>query len=190
MKKGKILQLVGLILVLCSLSILGFGLMHNRITGQKNQQIAARLQALMPPRTPGFQEQRTELSMPALSLDGKDYIALLEVPAFGVSLPVRSTWGSLESQNCPSRFCGTVYDGSLVIGGSGKAGHLDFVSRIGLGDTVKVAAMDGTEFTYRVTEICRSKRASQTVLLNENAHLTLFAWNPNTLEYIIVRCAT
>lgn len=188
MKKAKLLRLTGLILVLCSLAILAFGLVHNEISQRKNRQLATRIQKLLPPRMPGTQDSLTETAMPVLSLDGKDYIALLEVPAFGICLPVRSSWSVLGSQSCPSRFSGTVYDGTLVIGGSGKAGHLDFLSRMGLGDTVTVTGMDGTEFTYRVTDILRAKHAPQTLLMDGKTQLTLFAWNPSTLQYIILRC--
>ena len=188
MKKARVLRLAGLMLVLCSLMILAFGLIHNHITQKKNQQLATRIQALLPPRLPGTQETLTDMAMPVLPLDGADYIALLEVPSFGVALPIRSHWDTWSSQSCPSRFSGTVYNGTLVIGGSGKAGHLDFLGRIELGDTVKVTAMDGTVFSYRVTQIRRAQHASQELLMDESAQLTLFARNPNSLEYIIVRC--
>lgn len=188
MNKNKLLRCIGLILVVISLAVLLAGRLQNRGSRQENQRVAQQIEAILPPRFPGTQEELTIMDMPVLSLQGQDYIALLEVPALDVKLPVRSTWSSRGAQRCPSRFSGTVYDGTLVIGGSSQPGHLDFIAQLMLGDTITVTAMDGSQFRYRVTQITRVRSTPADLLMEEGWDLTLFARDSGTLDYILIRC--
>jgi hypothetical protein len=190
MKKRRFLKWIGLGMIACSLVLILIGVLFSKNAREENREHAAQLKSLLQPRVPGVTDQFTAMDMPVLQLDGRDYVALLEVPAFSVALPVRSTWGTLASQACPSRFSGTVYDSTLVIGGSDRQGHLDFLSAIENGDLVLVTDMTGAQFTYRVSRITHSRTASAQMLLQDNADLTLFAWDSTSLEYVIVRCVS
>ena len=188
MKKIKRLQLFGLILLSCGI----LALLGNFLVGQwaetENEKALEQMASILPPATPGVVDQYSDMEMPSLELNGKDYIALLEVPKYGAQLPVRSQWNSVAAGNCPSRFYGTVYDGSLIIGGSGREGQLDFLGWIENGDTILITDMTGAQYAYRVTKIFRTSSAGQEMLMDETSDLTLFAWNNMGLEYIVVRC--
>ena len=189
MKKFKPLQIVGFGLILCGLVALLGNFLLGQWSQEENKKVLAQMQTILPPATPGATDQYSSMEMPSLQLCGNDYVALLEAPKYGAKLPVRSHWDALAAGNCPSRFYGTVYDGSLIIGGSGREGHLDFLGWIQNGDTLLVTDMTGAQFAYRVTKIFRASSAQQELLMDKSADLTLFAWNNMGLEYIIVRCA-
>lgn len=189
MKKIKRLQLIGVILILCGLLALLGSFLMEKISQTENHKALEQMMAILPPATPGVTDQYSDMQMPSLQLGGQDYVALLEAPLYGAKLPVRSHWNAMAAGNCPTRFFGTAYDGSLVIGGSGKEGQLDFLARIQNGDTILVTDMTGAQFAYRVTKIFRTSSAQREMLMDETADLTLFAWNNMGLEYIVVRCA-
>lgn len=188
MKKSRIIQLVGCALILCSVAAVAVGAVQSRMAEKNARQIAEQIQAILPPVTPGITDQYSVMEMPVLELEGEDYIALVQVPAFGVSLPVRSGWSGVKIRKFPCRFHGTVYDGSLIIGGSDQQGQLDFLTRIQLGDAVLVTDMTGAQFTYKVSHIGRSSSASAEILMDETVDLTLFARVGYSMEYILVRC--
>ena len=88
----------------------------------------------------------------------------------------------------PCRFHGSVYDGTLVIGGYDQVGQFDFFDRINPGAHIYVTDMTGTEFEYHVVRIDRAKEINAEKLMNQNAGLTLFVRNRYSMEYLIVRC--
>ena len=188
MKKSRRLQLLGLGLILCGLLALQVNYWMGQRAQTENKQAVQQIQAILPPRTPGVTDHYSDMQMPSLQVGGMDYVALIEVPKFGVQMPVRSQWSRLQVGSCPCRFYGTVYDGSLVVGGDHSEGQFAFLSQIQNGDAVLVTDMTGAQFAYRVSMIYRADSASAEELMDEGYDLTLFARNSAGLEYIIVRC--
>lgn len=188
MKKSRYIQLIGLALILCGLLALLGGHLVGKNAIEKNRQALQQIQSILPPATPGVMDHYADMQMPTMQVDGRDYIALLTVPAFDVELPIRSQWSYLGANRCPSRFSGTVYDGSLIVGGSDREGQLAFLSRIQNGDTILVTDMTGARFAYRVSMIYRTDSVEAEALMEGNCDLTLFARSQYGLEYIIVRC--
>jgi len=126
--------------------------------------------------------------MPVLSVEGQDVVAVVELPAYGVRLPVGSTWDAGGVTAYPRRFSGSAYDRTLVIGGSDRAGQLDCLERVEIGDTVTVTDMTGGVFTYEVTRADRFDSAETEKLVDPATHLTLFVRDTYALEYVLVRC--
>ena len=129
-----------------------------------------------------------DMEMPALDLDGQDFIGLVDIPAFGVTLPIAGSWDAKRVADYPCRFWGTVYDGSLVVGGADQVGQFDGFDRIQDGSAITVTDMTGEVFSYVVAKVERSKSAQADVLMDPDADLTLFARDAYSLEYLLVRC--
>lgn len=144
------------------------------------------LQMLMPAPRGAFPEERQNNEMPAVSLEGTDFIGLLELPRYGSTLPVCSQWGAFSPYPC--RLGGSLYDGSLQIGGSTRAGQYDFYREISVGDMVYFTDMTGNRYSYVVKEIRYEKHADQTALTSVPAALTLFLKNDYAFEYIMIFC--
>ena len=190
MKKiGKGLLLAGFLLILGSAVLLICSRIHAQRAAASAAELTARLEAVLPPRTTGVTEAYTTMEMPAFSIGQQDFIGLVEIPAFQSALPLGSGWDRSQVSSFPCRFWGTVYDSSLIIGGSDQMGQFDFLDQIQLGDAVLVTDMTGAEFTYRTEKIFRSNSADAEILLDEESALTLFARDSRSFEYIIVRCA-
>ena len=187
-RSGNAFLLAGLLLVLGSFGLLAATMVQTNAAASAAAELAAELEETMPPRRAGLMDSYTNRDMPALSLDGQDFIGSVAVPAFQIVLPIAADWDSVKVSSFPCRFWGTVYDGSLILGGADRKGQFDFLDQIQNDDSVLVTDMTGTQFSYRVSDIFRSGSAQADVLLDDSSDLTLFARNARSLEYIIVRC--
>lgn len=179
----------GCLLIIGSLALLVFVRLHAAKAQRVNAEVVRQIEAIIPERSPGVMETYLDMEMPALQIDGQDYIGLVEIPGFGVKLPVFGSWDAGQVTSCPCRFWGTVYDGSLVLGGADQTGQFDCLDQLDIGTVVTVTDMLGSEFSYVVTRIDRSKSAEASVLLDGGADLTLFARDAYNFNYIVVRCA-
>lgn len=177
---------LGLILISCVL-LLGseFFTIRNRSSAQD---LAGQLESFLPERCEGDPENYSDISMPVLQLNGTDFSGLIQVPAFGISLPMGNHWDRTAVTKYPCRFWGSLYDHSLIIGGSSGKGQFDFFGRLDLGDKISVTDMTGTKFSYEVVRIDRRKNADIETLQETAYDLTLFVHDSSSLDYILVRC--
>lgn len=136
----------------------------------------------------GVKEERYNSEMPSLSFNGQDYVALLSIPRFSVILPIRSCWDKKIVNAVPCRFSGSIYDGTLIIGGIDSDSQFGFVSQIDIGDTVKVKDIRGYEFKYTVVNVKHAKNSSAETLIDEQYDLTLFAKERGSGVWLLVRC--
>ena len=191
MKKRKfpIALILGAALLLVSLALVA--IMHIRVhTGAKScGEILAKMDSLLPERSAGVPDTYTIANMPVMEIDGNDYAALLRIPSLDVALPVADEWNSGKLHNCPARFWGSAYNGTLVIGGADSSYQFSFCDKIDNGTTVTVTDMTGAEFNYTVARVDRSKNAEGEWLRSEEHDLTLFCRDTYSMEYIAVRCS-
>ena len=186
--KRNIFHKLGLLLILISLALtFGRGLL-GWYNGRQSEKITDRIEAILPQRTIGSPEAYANSDMPVLQLNGKDFSGLIRFPAYGVCLPMGSSWDGYSIYAYPCRFWGSVYDHSLIIGGSSQKGQFDFFDRLVPGDALVVTDMVGAQFSYEVSRIDRRNHADMETFLETDSDLVLFARDNGTLDYMIVRC--
>ena len=146
------------------------------------------LESVIPERTTGIKEERTNSEMPSVTYNGQDYAAILSLSRLSVKLPIRASWDKTAVNKVPCRFDGSAYDGTLIIGGVDADGQFDFVSKVDIGDVITVTDMKGSVFTYTVSKVKHAKNAKSSTLTDENYDLTLFAKDKKTGDWLLVRC--
>ena len=184
-RRSKWLLWLGVTLValgLCTAVVMG--ILQHRGERQASR-LVEQIEAILPPRTAGVADAYSVMQMPVWSVQGTDMVALLDIPAHSVTLPVGDAWQQMRLMAHPCRFSGTAYDHSLIIGGGSK--QLSCLKEMQHGDEVIVTDMQGAEFRYTVSRIRRAAHADGETLAGE-AKLTLFARDYNNMEYIIVEC--
>lgn len=187
-KKFNLLQTAGVALILLScLLLIGSEFLTARRQNTARE-LAAQIQSSLPAPVEGNPSDYSDPAMPILQIDGTDFSCLVEIPSFGVTLPVASQWDSSRVPHYPCRFWGSAYDNSLIIGGSGRKGQFDFCGRVDLGHKITLTDMAGSRFAYEVARIDRRKDADAATLQDEAWDLTLFMRDAATMDYIIVRC--
>ena len=153
---------------------------------QKSETYVKTLCNLIPEPQGAVPEERRDDTMSVLSIDGLDFVGIIEMPSYESALPVGAEWGSLA--NYPCGFCGSIYDGTLQIGATSQKGQYDFYRKISVGDTVIFTDVEGNQHTYAVTNLHYGKHADQTALNREESAMTLFIKNVYDFEYFIVSC--
>ena len=152
----------------------------------KNRTYVDTLYTLIPEPQGAVPEERRDNTMSVLSLDGTDFIGILEMPRHSSSLPVCGTWGNINKYPC--RLQGSVYDRSIRIGATSQTGQFDFYREISVGDSVYFTDMEGNRFSYTVTDVRYEKHADETAFLREASDLILFVKNLYGFEYILIYC--
>ena len=182
MKSAKALIVAGIALIALSLGALGYWQYADAKSEATAKEILQQLDAALPPLHPGTRDTYRVMEMPVLEIDGHDIIAIVEIPAFSLRLPVQSSWE--QGSALPRRFSGSVYDDSLIIGGT--SAQFACFAQIPNDTVVTVTDMTGAVFTYTVTRIGRSAAADPAALTG--SRLTLFTRQQTNLEYILLRC--
>jgi len=144
------------------------------------------IRTLIPEPQGAVLAERGSNAMPVLSVEGTDFVGILELPGHGSALPVCADWG--QPSRYPCCFRGSIYDGSMQIGGTSQKGQYDFYREISAGDVVFFTDMTGNRYAYEVKEIHYEKRADQDALEREDAALTLFTKNVYAFEYVVIFC--
>lgn len=190
MNKRKIppLLILGVCLVVVSCALMIAHRIRMHTGAAHSSRIALQLEEILPERTAGIPGMYPDSGMPVLQMDGEDYAALLEIPAFGLTLPVADGWDSNLLSRSPARFWGSAYDGTLIIGGADDPRQFGFCDKIQHGAQIVVTDMTGARFTYTVSEVNRAKHAETQWLMDGDSDLTLFCHDLYSMEYIAVRC--
>ena len=153
---------------------------------QKTYEYISIIQQIIPEPEGATLEERRDNAMATLSIDGTDFVGLLEFPQYGSILPVCDDWGNPSKYPC--RFSGSVYDSTMQIGGTSQKGQYDFYRDISVGDSLFFTDMEGNRYSYEVKDIRYEENADRSTLDCEESSLTLFIKNVYAFEYIVVNC--
>lgn len=189
-KKRSVVRLVCVLIGVCMLVFAAQMFVvrqrNMHVFAQQAQAHVQKLCALLPEPQNAVLQARGNNNMSALSLEGADFIGIVEMPRFGSSLPVSADWG--QQVRYPCRFSGSIYDRTLKVGATSQKGQYDFFREISVGDSVFLMDMEGSRFELTVTNISYDKQIDQAVLDEIDAAMTLFIRNMYSFEYIIVSC--
>ena len=182
----KICVLVGICLLVGAVVMLAFWRWNIHSSQKKAQYYVSTLQALIPQPQNAVPEERRDNTMSVLSVDGIDFVGIIEIPRYGSALPVCAEWG--KTSKYPCRFSGSIYDGTMQIGTTTQKGQYDFYRELSVGDMVNYTDAEGNRYAFTITSLRPEKHADQTTLHQKEAALTLFIKNIYAFEYLIVSC--
>ena len=189
MRKNRLRQICVILGVVLLAAAIGALIWWNWTVGHSEIQAAnyvATLRSLLPEPRDATPEPRRDNTMAVLPLDGTDFVGILEMPGYGLTLPVGADWG--HTYQYPCRFSGSIYDGSLQVGATTQKGQFDFYRELSVGDRVVYTDMEGNRYTFRITGLRQESHVDQTTLSRAEASLVLFVKNIYSFEYLIIFC--
>ena len=182
----KICILVGICLLVGAVAILALWRWNINNSEKQAQYYVNTLRELIPEPQGAVPEERRDNTMSVLSVDGTDFVGIVELPHYESVLPVCADWG--KTSKYPCRFSGSIYDGTMQIGATTQKGQYDFYRELSVGDTVIYTDVEGNRYTFTITSLRYEKHVDQAALQHEDASLTLFVKNIYSFEYLIVFC--
>lgn len=123
-----------------------------------------------------------------VEIDGYSYIGTLDIPKFGLELPVQEEWSYAGLKIAPGRYSGSAATHDLVICAHNYERHFGRLSEMETGDTIIFTAVDGTVYTYEVTEIFTLEPTGIDTLLNGDWDLCLYTCTYGGQARVVVRC--
>jgi hypothetical protein len=178
--------LAGVCLLVVGALVLFFWQRNIYFSMQKAEDYVQTLRDLIPAPQAAVPEERKDNTMPILSVRGTDFVGILEMPRYELTLPVCADWGYITKYPC--QFNGSVYNRTMQIGATSQKGQYDFYREISVGDLISFTDMEGNCYTYEVTNLHYEKHADQNTLEREESALTLFIKNVYDFEYLIISC--
>ena len=188
-KSSLILMILGIVLITAAVTVVAFSQLSAGKAESDCKALVVKLRGLMPLIHTGEMDDRVEMAMPMVEVNGKNYVGIIQLPKYDVELPVSAQWDANAITANPCRYTGSIYDGTFIIGGSDNSGQFDFMKLITMGDEISVTDMTGSQYRYTVTWVEKTKDVSTEALSGGDDVLVLFARNTYSTDYTIVRCA-
>ena len=182
----KICILVGICLLVGAIVIFALWRWNINNSEKQAQYYVNKLQSLIPKPQNAVPEERRDNTMAVLSVDGTDFVGIVELPHYKSVLPVCADWGEISKYPC--HFSGSIYNGTMQIGATTQKGQYDFYRELSVGDSLIYTDVEGNRYTFTITSLRYEKHADQAALQREDAPLTLFVKNIYSFEYLIVSC--
>lgn len=184
----KILEIagIGLIVLAVGTMFLSVGLQNH--WAAEARQTAERLYSYLPPVQNGIPEERANPEMAVLEMEEENYAGILEIPAYNTFLPIGGQWDRTKILRYPCIYTGSIYEDSLILGGSDASGQLDFMKTISNGERIWITDMTGIRMCYEVSSIERTTDVSADNLYGKESDMILFARNTYAFDYTVIRC--
>lgn len=203
-KRGKLCTALGLLLLLAALGLTAYNLWLDARASMSVDVVLERLtptlssrQSELPPLSSGEALEEAfvpdyvlnpEMAMPEETIDGRNYIGVLDIPALELSLPIISEWSYDALQTAPCRYSGSAYLDNLVIAGHNYRSHFASLSQLQPGDTVTFTDMDGNVFSYAVSSLETLSSYAISDMTSGDWDLTLFTCTVGGQSRLAIRC--
>ena len=118
------------------------------LTRELQTEQAAELASDSPPAGQEAEASEEYREMALETVDGNDYIGILEVPSMHLSLPVMYEWDERRLKISPCRYAGSYYTDDLVICAHNYRRHFSPLRSISTGADVWLHTADGQDIHY------------------------------------------
>jgi len=198
MSFGKVLMLLGVVLLLGAAGLYGYNQWIDYRAGQESEAAVITLveeiqtqqvEILEVSKERETEEGISEEILKVAELDGAYYMGVLTIPALEKILPIQSDWSEAKLKNTPCRYSGSVEEGELVIAGHNYKKHFTGLSKLTQGDSVVFTDLEGNQTFYEVREIYTVAATDIEGMINSGYDLSLFTCNYGGKARVTVRCA-
>ena len=193
--------LLGILLIAASLGLTAYNLWDAERAAKESNTIA---ESLIEEIGDDFVDSITVLPytdpdtpMPTKTIDGYEYIGILEIPSESLTLPVMSKWDYDRLKIAPCWFSGSYYSNDLVICGHNYSKHFSPIKWMDIGEDIYFINVEGMTIHYIVTNR-ETLQPTDVALMVDNKYnnkestmdwdMTLFTCNIGGQTRCAVRC--
>ena len=183
-KIRKLFFVFGLLCIFSSFILCLYFYINIHLSIQENEKNVHELYNRMPSIENGILLDDSD-EMPMVEINQENFVGIIEIPRFNRILPVGGIWNK-NLLKYPLVYKGSIYDRSLIIGGSDSKKQFDFMTQINEKDKVFFIDMKGKRFSYEIEKIEITKDISN---LNSSEYdLIIFVKNTYSFDYTILKC--
>ncbi len=192
-RSGEILIGLGTVLLLLALSLALYNHRTACQAGCASQEVLRRLKEETAEQGPEEEKILQNCPpedgiMPEKTADGYEYIGILEIPRFGLELPVMSTWSYEGLRISPGRYSGSVWTKDLVICAHNYERHFGNLKNLENGDKVIFTDVLDNRFEYEVVRVETLEPHAVDALASCIWDMTLFTCTAGGASRVTVRC--
>lgn len=151
---------LGLLLLAAALFLTAYNTMASHEAGETSRQVIEQLCQALPTEStaeteaPSVPEYLLDAAreMPVKTIDGKDYVGVLTIPALELELPVISQWDYAALKAAPCRYSGSLYQNDLIICAHNYSSHFGRLKNLRVGDIAIFTDMEENAVTFRMVE--------------------------------------
>lgn len=194
-RKGKLWIITGMLLLLCAALLTGYNIIENFRADNYAETAVFQLEKSIEETVLEKEDfiennplSNPDREMPVETVNGHDYIGILNIPALNIEIPVISYWDYASLKVAPCRYYGSVYQKNMVLCGHNYASHFGGLKNLHIGDQIHFSDMDGNEFKYQVVELETLNADHTEEMLDGEWDLTLFTCTIGGEKRVTVRC--
>jgi len=194
-KRGYIFMFLGVLLVIGAAALSFYNYQDDKRAGEETSkvydQLYDRIKENMDKSESSAQDKVPVISadMKTETINGREYIGVISIPAMNVNLPVQSSLSDEKLRYSPCRYKGSIMESSLIVAAHNYRTHFGRLGTLKSGDKVTFTDVDGHNYNYKVLEIYYLRSSSVDEMeASGNWDLTLFTCTYGNRQRITVRC--
>ena len=193
-KIGKILIIIGIILITTSLVLITYNNYEEINAGKKSElaldAIKNNINTLNIENETSNQENinNEPKEMKTTSINGYEYIGTIYIPSLDLELPVMSEYDYERLTIAPCRYYGSIHTNDLIICAHSYKTHFKYIDKLKQKDLIIITDIFGNNYIYEVLEIEILKPNQVSEMINNEFDLTLYTCTNDGQNRITVRC--
>lgn len=190
MSKGKILVIIGVFLILISLTMTVYNKYEDLKAGKDanetlniiKDEITSQKHVVDTLPTDEVREMKT------ININGDEFIGTITIPSINLELPVLSKFSNSNLKKAPCRYYGNLFTNDLIICAHAYETFFANLNKLKQNDLIIFTDVDGNVFTYEVLEVEVLKDTDVDKMVNNEFDLTLYTCTYDNTGRITVRC--
>ena len=190
MSKGKILVIIGVFLILISLTMTVYNKYEDLKAGKDanetlniiKDEITSQKHVVDTLPTDEVREMKT------ININGDEFIGTITIPSINLELPVLSKFSNSNLKKAPCRYYGNLFTNDLIICAHAYETFFANLNKLKQNDLIIFTDVDGNVYTYEVLEVEVLKETDVDKMVNNEFDLTLYTCTYDNTGRITVRC--
>ena len=196
-KLGKTLIIVGVLLIVLSLSISIKNIYEEEKAGKNSESVLNIMKENINNNIESNKDESIELvnneiveekTNKTINVEGYDYISTISIPTLNLELPVMSEYDYDRLKIAPCRYYGSIYTNDLIICAHSYKTHFKNIDKLNQNDLIIITDASGIKYVYEVLEIEILKPTEVEKMIDNEFDLTLYTCTNDGLSRITIRC--
>jgi len=188
-KRGTFLMAIGCLFLAGALFLLAFNFVEeDRADRLATATVQVLTQQIIPKLPQNSDSETTAKQIQAVTVQGEDYIGILDIPVLGLSLPVMDNWSYPKLKKAPCRYSGSFLNNDMIIAGHNFKRHFGLLSQLKEGNMLTFTDVDGFVYTYQVMDVETLGGTDVKDMKSGTWDLTLFTCTYGGRSRVTVRC--